>query len=165
MSSPRRPSLLDLGPRAAASFAGVYALLQLAAVSWGLRAPDHVLGFQMFNESSRITLHLFRELERKRGRVLLPVPSGVWQALDQNGKRRSFAWQDRVRYPALASLESPVHASYGLDAQLFRLQAALDDVARHTPADTETKALVALIEAQRNGRPPVLVRLRAERLP
>jgi capsule polysaccharide export protein KpsE/RkpR len=50
-----------------------------------------------------------------------------------------------------------------LNAQLFRLQAALDDVVSHMPDDPRTRALVAEVETVRNGQPGPVVRLRAEK--
>ena len=137
--------------------------LELGGVAWGQRTPDHALGFQMFNESSRLTIHLFREVQNKRKRVLLPVPGGRWQAPDAGGTLRDYAWQDRVRFFPLSTLDTSLHAPYGLSAQLFHLQAALDDVARHIPDDTRTLALVAEVETARNFVPGDAVRLRAEK--
>jgi hypothetical protein len=122
-----------------------------------------VLGFQMFNESSRQTIHLFREVKQKGRRVLLPLPDGRWRAPDPSGKRRSYSWHDRVRYFPLNVLEQSTHARYGLSAQLFHLQAALEDTVRHIPDDTTTLALVADVETIRNGAPGARVQLRAER--
>ena len=42
------------------------------------------------------------------------------------GKLREYSWKDRVHYYPLDYLEASVHAKYGLDGQLFHLQAALD---------------------------------------
>lgn len=137
--------------------------LELFGILWGQTAPDRALGFQMFNESSRITIHLFREVGRKRERVLLPVPEGRWRAPDARGVYHDFAWTDRVRAKPLHTLGQSVHASYGLDAQLFRLQAALEDVVSHIPDDARTRALVAEVDTVKNGRPGPTVRLRAER--
>ena len=141
--------------------------LELYGIAWGQRAPDHVLGFQMFNEASRLTVHLFREVpgrgKNKRKRQLLPVRGGHWQAPDAEGTLRDFQWQDRVRYWPLWKLDSSVPAKYGRAAQLFRLQAALDDVAAHIPHDAQTLALVAEVETTRNGAPPETLRLRAEK--
>jgi len=155
--------LLDLKPVSRAAFIVLFLGAELYAIAWGQRAPDHVLGFQMFNESSRITVQLFREVVRKRRRVLVPVPDGKWRARDGSGELRHYAWQDRIKYPPLDVLGVQVHASYGLSAQLFRLQAALEDVAAHIPHDTQTRALVAVVEATHNGRPPQTIRLRADR--
>lgn len=132
-------------------------------IAWGQRAPDHVVGFQMFNESSRITIRLFREVEKKGQRVLVPLPRGTWRARDASGKLRRYAWGERVRASPLYVLGQSVHAPYGLDAQLFRLQAALQDVVSHIPEDASTRALVAEVETIKNGRPGPLVTLRADR--
>lgn len=119
----------------------------------------------MFNETSRLTIHLFREVEHRRKRVLLPVPDGHWLAPDASGRLREHAWHERVRAYALPldTLERSVHASYGLAAQLFHLQAALDDAAHHLDTDTQTRALIAKVETVRNGRPGPLLQLRAEK--
>jgi len=138
--------------------------LELAAIAWGQHTPDHVLGFQMFNESSRLTIHLFREVVvKKRKRVLLPVPSGHWQAPDASGQLRDYVWQDRIHYWPLNVLEQSMHAPYGLAGQLFHLQAALDDVVRHIPNDTTTLALVAKVDNTKNGVPGAEQQLRAEK--
>lgn len=137
--------------------------LELAGIAWGQRAPDHVLGFQMFNETSQLTIHLFREVDGKRKPVLVPVPDGHWQALDSNGKLHEFSWQARVRYSPLHVLEKSVHARYGLEGQLFHLQTALNDVVRHIPDDADTRALVAKVDTSRNGVPGPQRQLRAEK--
>jgi hypothetical protein len=117
----------------------------------------------MFNESSRLTIHLFREIRAKRGRTLVAVPGGRWQAPDESGQLHSYAWQDRVRYFPISALDTSVHARYGLDGQLFHLQAALRDVVQHIPDDTRTLALVAEVDTIRNGAPGPQLRLRAEK--
>ena len=148
-----------LGP---ALFTVTFLGVELCGIAWGQVAPDHVLGFQMFNESSRMRIELFREIERKGKRVLVPAPGGEWRAPDRQGKTHRYSWHDRVRYYPLRELERDVPASYGLAAQLFRLQAALDDMARHIEGDTKTQALVAVVAASHTGRPQTH-RLRAER--
>lgn len=145
------------------SFAVVFFGLELAGIAWGQRAPDRVLGFQMFNESSRISIQLFREVKKKGKRVRVALPDGTWRAPDRNGKQRRYAWSDRVRTPPLNVLGESVHARYGLDAQLFRLQAALDDVVAHLPDDTTTLALIAEVAPLRNGKPAPIVTLRADK--
>ncbi len=118
----------------------------------------------MFNESSQLTIHLFREVERKDRRVLVAVPDGHWQAPDASGLLRDFAWQDRVGPSALPlnTLDLRMRATYGISAQLFRLQAALDDVVAHLKRDSQTRALVAKVETLRNGKPG-RVELRADK--
>lgn len=148
---------------ARAAFVALFFGLELAGIVWAQRAPDHVLGFQMFNESSQLTIHLFREVAKKHKRVLVPAPGGRWQAPDASGTLRDHAWQDRVRYFPLTELERSVQAKYGLSAQLLRLQAALDDVVRHIPDDTSTLALVARVDTVKNGVPGPQLQLRAEK--
>jgi hypothetical protein len=67
----------------------------------------------------------------------------------------------------LGTLDTPVFASYGLDAQFARLQHALDDVADHLQGDAETLQLQADVSASKNGREPTTVilssRLRSAR--
>jgi hypothetical protein len=131
-------------------YLGVQALLLVRAQS----SPDFVFGFQMFNASSELKIALFRQLRprHKRAAKLVPVTVGTWQVQGSDGTVHTYRWNDRVRDGVLGTLDRYVHASYGLDAQLFRLQLALDDVAQHLPGDDETAALVALVESRRNGR-------------
>jgi len=56
-----------------------------------------------------------------------------------------------------------MHASYGAGAQLQRLAAALEDVAKHIPEDGETRALELEVTVRKNGRPPSVTRLVARR--
>ncbi|HEX3773980.1 MAG TPA: hypothetical protein VHV51_05910, partial [Polyangiaceae bacterium] len=137
--------------------------LQAALLIWAERSPDFVFGFQMFNASSDLKIALFRRVQR-RGRVrLVPVRDGAWQAKDAAGVAHEFHWQARVRDGVLSTLDRYVHASYGLEAQLYRLQFALRDVAAHIPEDHETLALVAVVDTIKNGRDPRQVRFEAER--
>ncbi len=117
----------------------------------------------MFNESSRLSIQLFREVSKKGKRVRVPLPHGTWQARDKAGKVRSYAWTDRVRVAPLYALGKSQHAPYGLDAQLFRLQGALDDFVRHIPEDTATLALIAVVESTRNGEVLSPITLRADK--
>lgn len=137
--------------------------LELGGIAWGQGAPDHALGFQMFNESSRLSIQLFREVKRKGKVVRVAVPNGTWRAPDASGKVREYRWGDRVKASPLYVLGESRHASYGLDAQLFRLQAALDYVVRNTPQDTTTRALIAEVQTVKNGRAGPLVTLRADK--
>jgi hypothetical protein len=153
--------VLNLGIRGRAIFCAAYVGAQIALIGFGLHAPDHVFGFQMFSEASRVRFQLFRKVRGKRG--LVPVVDDAWQARDRTGVVRQFRWSDRVRYPPLRRSGVSVHASYGLDAQLFRMQAALDDVVAHIPEDAETRALVATLQTSKNGRPYREVRLTGKR--
>lgn len=161
-----RPSSGDgaaFARKARLGFCIVFFGLELCSIAWGKRTPDHVFGFEMFNESSTLTIHLLREEERRHKRVLVPVRDGRWRAPDASGNWHEHAWSDRVRYQPLGTLEREVHARYGLAGQLLHLQAALEDVAAHLPDDARTLAVVADVETKRNGVRGQTLRLRAEK--
>jgi hypothetical protein len=142
-----------------------YLGIQAAVLIRAQRSPDFVFGFQMFNASSELRIALFRQLRpsHKRPSKLVPVTDGTWQVKGQDGTLRSYRWSDRIHDGVLGTLDRFVHASYGLDAQLFRLQFALDDVAQHLPGDDETEALVALVDTRKNGRDQPQRRLTSSR--
>jgi hypothetical protein len=131
----------------AALYLGAQAALVLSS-PW---RPDGVFSFQMFNESSTIKIELGRRISTPQGERTVP----------DDGRRSG--WNDRVQDPILGTLGREVHASYGVEAQLFRLKRALDDVATGMPRDAETIALVADVEVRKNGRPPVIRHLESER--
>ena len=56
-----------------------------------------------------------------------------------------------------------MHAAYGLEAQLFRLEFAVRDFAQHLPGDTETEAVIAEVDTLDNGREGEHVRFQADR--
>jgi hypothetical protein len=144
-------SLLDLPLKARAAFFFAYLGVQALILIRAERSPDFVFGFQMFNASSDLRITLLRRVRRK-GRVrLMPVRDGAWQTKDARGVH-DFRWQDRVHDGVLGTLDNYIHASYGLEAQLFRLQFALRDVAAHIPDDHETEALIASVDTVKNGR-------------
>lgn len=162
-SAPPRPrrSLLDLGPRARVVFALVYVFVMAVVIVGAQFRPDHVFGFQMFNQASNIETHLFRRVRGKRKPV--PVVDGTWQARDRRGTLRTFRWNDRIKDPVLGVLDRRVHARYGLEGQLFRVPDALEDVLAHLRNDAETTGLLAEVWASKNGREPELVRFEANR--
>jgi hypothetical protein len=131
-------------------YLGIQAALLIRAQS----SPDFVFGFQMFNASSELRIALFRKLRpgRKHPSRLVPVTDGAWQVKGEDGTLHTYRWSDRVHDGVLGTTDRFVHASYGLEAQLFRLQLALDDVAQHLPGDHETETLVALVDMRKNGR-------------
>lgn len=157
---PRR-SLLDLGPSARVTFAVLYVAVMAWVIGGAQLRPDHVFGFQMFNQSSKIDIRLLRRV--RAGRSLVPVVDGIWQARDRRGEVHTFRWEERVKDPVLRVLERPVHARYGLEGQLYRLERALADVLAHIPEDAETTGLVASVTTLKNGRNPRIVRLEAKR--
>jgi hypothetical protein len=159
---------VELGLRARVTFAASYLSLQAALVVTSPRRPDHAFGFQMFNESSTVHFSLLREVEAPSGHGTLIVHAydGEWTAKGADGKPHRFYFRDRVKVAALSTFDVTLEAGYGAAAQLARMQAALDDVAEHTPNDVETQRLLADVTVKRNGREPVLVRLTsAPRLP
>jgi len=161
---PKMPrSLLDLPLKARAPFFFAYLIAQLAISIWALRSPDFVFGFQMFNASSDMKISLYRRVRYKGRSRLIAIRDGTWQAKDAHGQSHEFRWQERVHDGVLGTLDTYVHASYGLDAQLFRLKFALEDVANHVPGDEQTEAFVALVDTVKNGREYRQVRLEAAR--
>jgi hypothetical protein len=128
-----------------AGFFGVELLLIATA---GTRA-DRSYAFRMFPESSTITVHLSRRLD---GGKVARVEGGHWQARDCAGAVHSFQWGAMVRLPAPGWLDRPVGAPYGVESEVERTRDAMRWVADHTPEDCETRALVAQVEATRNGR-------------
>ena len=146
-----------MGSRVA--LAAVYLTVQGALLITADQRPDGVFSFQMFNESSTIDIQLARRVATPGGATEVVPIDGTWEANDGRGGVRGFRWTDRVRDPILMTLGRPVHAAYGIAAQLFRLQRALDDVADHLEGDAETRALVADVRIRRNGREPYETRL------
>jgi hypothetical protein len=140
-------------------FAVAFLAGQAALIATGLARPDRLFAFQMFNESSTIEIHVARRVRAGTGVRDIPLkPGGAWVVRDSDGDAQRYRWRDRVRDPGISTLGRAVHASYGVDAQLFRLAAALDDAARHDP-DPELVAFVADAFVRRNGRPRERVHL------
>jgi hypothetical protein len=147
--------VLEVGPRARVGIAACWIAGQAALVTTAPLRADRIFGFCMFPEASTMEIHLERELDGRRA----AVPHGKWSAHDAAGQLAAFSWEDRVRDPILSLLDTRVFASYGVDAQLARLQRALDDVADHMPEDAETARLIAEVTVWKNGREPGTVTL------
>ncbi len=158
-TAPRSP--LDLGARARVVFAAVYVAVMLVVVVSAQYQPDHAFGFQMFNESSTVNIHLYRRVRGKR--TLEPFVDGGFTTHRRSGESRRIEWRDRVRDRVLGRLDETVHAKYGLAGQLHRLELALQDFARHLGDDRDTQEIVAVVETRKNGRNPAVVRLKARR--
>lgn len=152
-------SVLDLGPRARLAFAAGWVALQAGLVLTASCRPGGIFGFRMFPEASTMQF----ELERVVGGATVAAPGGSWSASDAAGQLRHFSWRDRVTDPVLSSPGVRVFAAYGADAQLARLQRALDDLALHEPEDAETQRFVARVLVWRNGRGPESVVLESPR--
>jgi hypothetical protein len=155
--------VFELGPKARRVFAVLFFAAQAGLILTAEQRPDRILAFRMFNESSSLKFELFRSVKSRRGERLLPVQAGAWTARGPDGVEHEFRWADRVPVQGLQPGSDFIHATYGLDAQLFRLQRALDDVASHTREDAETRALVAVAQGLKNGRATGEVRLTSAR--
>lgn len=155
--------MLELGRNARLLFVVLFLGLQLGLILTGDLRPDRVFSFRMFNESSKLEFELYREVRTRRGVRRVPVRDGTWTARTRAGTLAEFHWTDRVRFASLSRTSVLVHTPYGLDAQLFRLQKALDDVAAHIPDDVDTLALIAVADTLKNGRDAGRVTLRGAR--
>jgi hypothetical protein len=153
--------VVDLAPRARVVFAACWLAGQAALVLTAGARADPAFGFRMFPEASTLEIRLSREVG---GRVV-PAPGGEWSARDAEGQLRHFAWHDRVHDPILSAIDARAFASYGVDAQLARLQRALDDVADHVPEDGETVRLRADVVVRSNGRDAVVRTLESHERP
>jgi hypothetical protein len=129
----------------------VVAAVLLAQLSFVVRAysSDHdEFGFQMFPESSRWRADIVRVTADGR-RIPIDDP---WDG---------YRWSAMVTSRGLAYPGVEHHADAGLDNQLAFLDAALDYVADHTPRDTETRYLEAVVTTWHNLDGPATVVLRS----
>ncbi|HEY8041819.1 MAG TPA: hypothetical protein VIF15_18575 [Polyangiaceae bacterium] len=141
--------MLELGPRGRTWFCAVFFGSEALLIATASMRADRSYGFRMFPEASSVTLHVSRRLE---GGQLVPIAGGHWQARDCSGGVHEFVWSKMVRWPAPSRLDTPLGASYGVESELGRARDAMRWVLAHTPDDCETRALVARIEAKKNGR-------------
>jgi hypothetical protein len=153
-------NLFDLGPRGRVIACSVFFGSELLLVATAGMRSDRSYGFRMFPESSSITVHVSRRLGDG---TLVPVEKGRWRARDCDGEAHDIVWSKMVRSPAPWRLDAPVPAPYGVESEVHRTRDALRWVALHTPEDCETRALVAKVDARRNGRPAEEVDLEASR--
>lgn len=148
----RRPGSLPSTPLRRRARAVLFVAL-VAAQVWALHAayddPHHTFGFQMFAESSTWTADIVRvTVDGRRVPVEEPWPGGYrWEVLVP---------VRRMAYPGLVR-----PADSGAAAQIDYLQGALDWVAAHTPADTETRYLEADVTYWFNTKGPRHVTLRS----
>lgn len=178
-SSPPRASQAPHAPRPwkgawRVVFAFVWVSLQVALIITADRRPDAAFGFRMFSESSTLKISLYREVVEDGTIGALPqrgphhedgpvtrvhVDDGVWTARDGAGRTHRFAWTERVRRQELATFDTEISAKYAVDAQLARLQAALDDVATHVPDDAKTRRFLLDVTVRKNAGEPHVVHL------
>jgi hypothetical protein len=147
---------MDLGVRARVLLIVAWIAVQAALIFTGGKRADAAFAFRMFPESSTMSISLARELENGQ---TVAVEGGSWHTHDALGAPHDHAWTDRVKDPVLSHLDVTVAAAYGSDAQLSRLQAALDDAITHLDDDVETRRFVATVSVRKNGRDPVSVTL------
>jgi hypothetical protein len=147
--------VLHIGPRARVVFGACWIAAQSALVVSAGGRSDHIFGFRMFPEASTLEIHL----SRVTSAATFPAPRGEWSARSKSGQLRHFSWRDRIRDPVLGSIDARVFASYGVDAEIARLQRALDDVTEHLEGDDETIRLRADMLVRKNGREPSPVTL------
>jgi hypothetical protein len=126
----------------------VVVVAQVAFVVRAYHAPHKEFGFQMFPESSTWQAEIVRVTDDGRR---IPI-SDPWDG---------YQWSQMVRSRGLARASVRHHADAGLDNQLAFLDAALDYVADHTPRDTETRYLEAVVTAWHNTDEPETVVLRS----
>jgi hypothetical protein len=156
--STRFSGVVNLGPRARVVFAAGWIAGQGALILTAPLRADHILSFRMFPEASTLEIRLSRVTPQG----VVPAAHGEWSTVSAAGEVHQFSWRDRVRDPILSSLDVRVFASYGVDAQLARLQRALDDVAAHVDGDHETERLRADVVVSKNGHEPQTVTLLSE---
>lgn len=148
-------------PNARVVFAALYFAGQIALVVTAGKRADAAFGFRMFNESTTLSATLTRAIEAPSGHgtILVPVSDGAWNARNRDGVMRRIHWHDRVHAPELSIFDTTIHASYGGAAQAARWQAALDDVATHTPDDAETRQLFVDLSIRKNGHEATVLHL------
>ncbi|HEU4538226.1 MAG TPA: hypothetical protein VFS00_29090, partial [Polyangiaceae bacterium] len=105
--------MIELGPRGRVAFALAFFGAQLGLVATANGRPERAFGFQMFPESTMVSVRLFREVGRPGGPTRrVHVEGGAWRARDASGKMRDFSWHDRVRFTRISTFDQTVFASY-----------------------------------------------------
>ena len=84
-----------------------------------------------------------------------------WQRIPITEPWDGYRWGELVDSRGLSTPSERHHADAGLDNQLAFLDAALDWVAVHTPLDTETQYLEAVVTTWHNTDDPQVVVLRS----
>ena len=159
-SYPSRPPRDPLRIVFRAGFVGLWVAIQAALVLTADRRVDGLFGFRALTEASSFKAALFREVIGQDGkRTRIHVEDGVWTANDSGGLRRRFAWSDRVRRHELVILDREAPADVSAAATVARLQAALDDLATHTPDDADTRRFLLEVTIRQNGGEPYVAHL------
>jgi hypothetical protein len=126
--------------------------VQLGFALNGYREPHKFFAFQPFNESSTWQAEIVRV---------------TWsgERLSIEGGWSGYQWDELVDMSALQGPSSLRHAYMGVGATIDFLDDALDWVATHTPADTETRYLEATVTYYKNTRGPNVTVLRSVERP
>jgi len=134
--------------RAARAVFAAVLVTQVGLAINGYREPHKYFAFQPFNESSTWQADIVRVTwDGQR----IPV-DGPWSGYD---------WDTLVDMSALQHPDQLRHAYMGVGATLDFLDHALDWIAEHTPADSETRYLEATVTYFENTRGPQHVVLRS----
>jgi hypothetical protein len=136
--------------RVAKVFVAVVLVTQAGLLVRGYHDPHKFFGYQPFNESDTWRADLWRVTADGRR---LPIDDGEWAG---------YSWNDLVGVPRLTDPDRTRHASAGAAATIDFLDEALDWVADHTPADTETSYLEAEVTWFHNTRGPFHTVLRSD---
>lgn len=134
------PPVSELRRYARRGVIAIVVAVQLTMVVVAYDSDHKTFGFQMFPESSRWQADIFRV--RADGNRA-PLAEG-WE----------YRWSDLVQDRGLTNPFVDHHADSGLRNQFSLFQGALDWVAEHTPDDTTTAHLEAVVTYTDNGRGP-----------
>jgi hypothetical protein len=127
----------------------VVVVTQVAFVVRAYHSAHKEFGFQMFPESSMWQAEIVRVTDDGQR---VPI-SNPWDG---------YHWSQLVQARGLAYPALRQHADAGLDNQLAFLGAALDYVADHTPRDTDTRYLEAVVTTWHDADAPKTVVLRSK---
>jgi len=126
----------------------VVVVAQLTFVVRAYHSAHKEFGFQMFPESSTWQADIVRVTADGRR---IPI-SDPWDG---------YTWSQLVRVRGLSRPSVRHHADAGLSNQVAFLDAALDYVADHTPRDTQTRYLEAVVTTWHNTDDPETTVLRS----
>jgi hypothetical protein len=139
------------------AFAAVWIAVQAILVVTADRRMTGPFDFRPTNESTAMKLVLEREVNGPDGRPMrVHVDDGGWSARGRDGRYHRQIWYDRVPIPVwVFDRETPVSHE---QAELTRLQSALDDVVTHVSLDddVETRRLFLDVSVRKNGHDPVV---------
>lgn len=136
--------------RAARLFFVAVLIGQAALILRAYHDPHKFFGYQPFNESDTWRAELHRiTADGERIRIV----DGNWLG---------YSWDELVGTSRLTHSGDLRHANSGAAATIDFMDEALDWVADHTPDDTETVVLEAVVTWYRNTRGPKVTILRSE---